>query len=178
MTETQVRPRSAIAVLLLLTGIVSADIAVAAGTYQTMLSAREDQTEARDAFVVSYDGFDDLLNSPAGAPGSFSGVNVSSGYVASGLAYDGQYRLMLSGRSDEGAGRDVFVITYDSFDDLLNSPAGAPGSFSGINVSSDYVASGLAFQPLPAVPEPGSAVTLLAGLALLASTKARFRATH
>jgi hypothetical protein len=32
------------------------------------------------------------------------------------------YRLMLSAREDSGVGKDVFGVSYDSFDDLLNSP--------------------------------------------------------
>jgi hypothetical protein len=151
------------------------------GQYRLMLSARDDQGMGNDVFILTYDSFDDLINSPAAAPGDFSGINISSDYQASGLTYDGQYRLMLSSREDQGAGKDVFVVTYDSFDDLLNSPAAAPGNFSGINVSSDYIASGLAYIPsfivpdVSDVPEPDSGLMVLVGLGLLVSTRRRYK---
>ncbi|MEZ5892920.1 MAG: hypothetical protein R3C58_07235 [Parvularculaceae bacterium] len=48
-----------------------------------------------------------------------------------GLAYDGMYRLLLTRRSDDpgGPGSDAFIISYATFDDLINSPPGAPGIF-------------------------------------------------
>jgi len=118
--------------------------AALADPYRLMLSSRSDAGVGNDLYVVSYDSYDDMINSPSfGGPGSFSGIDVSPDYIASGLTYDGKYRLMLSSRTDFGAGNDVYLLTFDTLDDLINAPSfGGPGSFSGIDVSPDYVATG------------------------------------
>jgi len=122
--------------------------AALADPYRLMLSSRSDAGVGNDLYVVSYDSYDDMINSPSfGGPGSFSGIDVSPDYIASGLTYDGKYRLMLSSRTDFGAGNDVYLLTFDTLDDLINAPSfGGPGSFSGIDVSPDYVATGLTYD--------------------------------
>ena len=84
-------------------------------------------------------------------------------------------RLMLSRRADSlTAGQDVFLLTYDTFDDLIASPASgsANGAFSSINISDNYIATGLAFEfeNVASVSEPRSSDLVLVALALLCWT--------
>ena len=143
-----------------------------------MLSRRADSlTAGQDVFLLTYDTFDDLIASPASgsANGAFSSINISDNYIASGLTYDGKYQLMLSRRADSlTAGQDVFLLTYDTFDDLIASPASgsANGAFSSINISDNYIATGLAFEfeNVASVSEPRSSDLVLVALALLCWT--------
>ncbi len=155
------------------------------GKYRLLLSSRADAGVGQDVFIATFDTFDDLINSPpSGLGGAFSGINIASGYIANGLTYDGKYRLLLSSRADAGVGQDVYIASFDTFDDLINSPpSGLGGAFSGINIASGYIASGLAYEhsaappppPPSGVPVPGSLVLGLTSLAALAAARRRWR---
>ena len=90
------------------------------------------------------------------------------------------YHLMLSSRNDSGASFDTYFLTYDTFDDLINSPpvGNGSGQFSGINVSVEYMASGFALVPDNStspgtVPEPDTFALLGLGIAGLAASSRR-----
>ena len=155
-----------------------------AAAYRLMLSQRSDSGVAgTDVYTVSYDSFDALIASPPfGSPTqAFSGIDISPTYIASGLTYDGKYRLMLSQRNDSGvAGTDVYLVTYDTFGDLIASPPfGSPTqAFSSIDISPTYIASGLAYEfdgGPGTVAEPASAALLLSALAMMAGARRRTR---
>ena len=143
--------------------------AVAAGEYRLVLTGRADQPGGQDLFIVTYDSFDALISSPPAAGGAYSGIDVGNAYTVAGLSYDGKYRLALASRTDRPAGQDLFVVTYDTFDDLINSPPGAGGAYSGIDVGNAYTVAGLAFEArTPPVPEPATGAMLSLGLAVAA----------
>lgn len=145
------------------------------GKYRLMLTTRTDSGAGTEVFIATYDTFADMVASPPAVGGSFSGIDVGANYMATGLTYDGKYRLMLSTRSDGASGNDVFVATYDTFADLVASPAAVGGDFSGIDISSSYQARGFTveFAPTPPIPEPGTWAMLGLGLALIVAVGAR-----
>jgi hypothetical protein len=134
------------------------------GKYRLVLQTRTDSGPPGEVFIASYDSFADFVASPAAVGGSFSGIDVGASYKVAGLAYDGQYRLLLTTRADDFAASEVFVATYATFDDLVNSPAAVGGDFSGIDIGSAYRVAAFAYETAP-IPEPGTAALFALGLA-------------
>ena len=95
--------------------------------------------------------------------------------AVTGLAQAQSYQLMLSARANETAGQDAYVVNYNSFGALVNSPSVALRSFSGIDISSAYIASGLSYVPAAPMPEPSVAVHVLRGLGGVAAGVRRRR---
>jgi len=148
--------------------------------FRLVLESDIDAGAGNEVFAASFGSFDDFLNSPAGAPGAFSGINIASGFSVAGFAYDGMYRMLLESNNDASAGREVFAVSFATFDDFINSPAGAPGAFSGINIAPGFSVRGFAHefqspQDPPddpqQVPEPGAISLMLAGLIGLGLTR-------
>ncbi len=153
--------------------LVSASVSEAS-TLRLLLES-DPETGIGDVFLSSFDTFDDLVNSPAGGgPGGFSGLKISPGFSVGGLAYDGKYRLLLESDPETGFG-DVFLASFDTFDDLVNSPAGGgAGEFSGLKISPGFSVGGLAYEfDPPAVPLPASAYLLLGALGLAGALRRR-----
>ena len=134
------------------------------GRYRLVLQTRSDSGPPGEVFIASYDSFADFVASPAAVGGDFSGIDVGASYKIAGLTYDGQYRLLLTTRNDGPAQSEVFVATYASFDDLINSPAAVGGDFSGIDIGTSYRVAAFAYEAAP-IPEPGTAALFALGLA-------------
>jgi hypothetical protein len=141
------------------------------GQYRLALTSRVDGAAGSELFIATYASYAALVGSPASVGGSFSGIDIDPSYEVASLTYDGQYRLALTTRTDGVAGAELFIATYDSFADLLNSPGSVGGDFSGIDIDPSYRVAALAFEPDPAVPpppngvpEPASAWLVLLGL--------------
>ena len=125
------------------------------------------------------------MNSPpTGGIGTFSGINIAPGFSVGGLAYDGMYRLLLESDTDEFANNEIFITSFASFDDLVNSPpTGGVGTFSGINIAPGFSVGGFAyefdpgFDPSP-VPAPASLPVLAGGLAMLGAVARRRRTSR
>lgn len=146
------------------------------GQYRLALTTRADGAAGSELFIATYATYADLVNSPAAVGGSFSGIDIGSGYEVASLTYDGQYRLALTTRNDAAAGAELFIATYASFADLIGSPAAVGGDFSGIDIGPGYRIAALAFEPAAdtppnGVPEPAGAALLLLGLGALVGTR-------
>ncbi len=111
-----------------------------------LLEPNSDAPAGSEVFATSFATFDDFLNSPSGPPGSFSGIGISQNFDVVGFAYDGMYRLLLETNTDSAAGSEVFVASFATFDDFLNSPPAPPGSFSGIGISQNFDVVGFAYD--------------------------------
>ena len=78
-------------------------------------------------------------------------------------------QLLLERDTDADAGSEVFLVTYDSYADLLSNDFSA-SSFSQLNINANFSAGGLA-ATVPPVPIPpalwlfGSGLIGLAGIA-------------
>ncbi len=129
---------------------ISPDYSVAGlvydGMYRVLLESNDDRSDGTELFLASYGSFDDLVNSPPGVPGQFSGLNISPDYSVAGLAFDGMYRVLLESNDDRSDGTELFLASYSDFDALVNSPPGVPGQFSGLNISPDYSVAGLTYD--------------------------------
>jgi hypothetical protein len=120
--------------------------AAQAQSYRLMLQTRADSARPAEVFVANYGSYADFVASPAAVNGDFWGIDIGSQYQVSGLAYDGQYRLLLSTRNDGGPPGEVFVATYASYADLIASPAAVGGDFSGIDIGSSYEVVAFAYD--------------------------------
>ena len=92
-----------------------------ASAFRLLLETDAD-TDNNEVFITSFATFDDLVNSPpSGGIGAFSGININSAYSVGGLAYDGMYHLLLETDADTD-NNEVFITSFATFDDLVNSP--------------------------------------------------------
>ena len=74
------------------------------------------------------------------------------------------FQTLLERDTDSGAGDEVYLLTYNSFADLLSDNQAA-GSFSQLNINSNFSAGGLVAEVQPAaVPEPPTLAILGFGL--------------
>jgi len=137
--------------------------------FQVLLERDTDADAGAEVFLVTYDSFADLLSNDFSAS-SFSQLNINANFSAGGLAFDGSaYQLLLERDTDADAGSEVFLVTYDSYADLLSNDFSA-SSFSQLNINANFSAGGLA-ATVPPVPIPpalwlfGSGLIGLAGIA-------------
>lgn len=132
-------------------------------SYQLLLESNDDRND-NEIFLASFDSYQDLLDGTLSG-GSFSELNISATFSAGGLAYTGSsYQLLLESNDDRN-GNEVFMATFDSFQDLLDGTLSG-SSFSELNINPGFSAGGLvAYLPEPVeVPEPGTLGLLLIGL--------------
>lgn len=143
------------------------------GQFRLMLESNDDQVNGSEVFMLTLDTFDDVLNFSFNASSSsFSQINVGPGFSIGGLAYDGQFRLLLERDNDRLAGSEVFMATLDTFDDVLDSNFSASSTgFSQIDVAPDFSIGGLAYR---FAPDQTAIVPVPAGLPLYLSAFAAF----
>jgi hypothetical protein len=146
-----------------------------AAPLQLLLERDTDAGAGSEVFLVTYDSFADLLSNDFSAS-SFSQLNINANFSAGGLAFDGSaYQLLLERDTDAGAGSEVFLVTYDSFADLLSNDFSA-SSFSQLNINANFSVGGLVaevppgVEPLP-IPEPATFAVFGFGLAGLRLTR-------
>ncbi len=65
--------------------------------------------------------------------------------LTSYTAHGSQYRLLLERNADAAGGSEVFLATFGSFADLLNSTV-ASAAFSQVNINPDFRVGGLTYD--------------------------------
>ena len=137
------------------------------GQYRLLIESDDDREGGTEVFLGTFNTFDEIIAGTF-ADTRFSQLNFGANFSAGGLAYDGQYRLLLEADEDRGAGTEVFMGTFDTFDDLLNGTF-ADGSFSQLNVGPNFSVGGLAYDGFPddvaPVPLPASMALSLSAFA-------------
>jgi hypothetical protein len=133
--------------------------------FQVLLERDTDSGPGTEIFLVTYDSFADLLSNDIAAS-SYSQLNINSDFSVGGMAFDGSaYQLLLERDTDSGPGTEIFLVTYDSFADLLSNDIAA-SSYSQLNVNSDFSVGGMAAEvQSTAVPEPSTLALFGLGLA-------------
>jgi len=117
-----------------------------ASGYKLALQSRVDSSAPNEVYMASFDTYDDLFSGNIGAGSSFTQINISSPYQITGLTYDGRYRMALQTRLDGAAPNEVYLASFDTYDDLLNGNTGVGTDFTDIGVSPDYQIVGLTYD--------------------------------
>lgn len=138
-------------------------------TYQLLLESDADSGAGSEVFMASFDSLLSLLDGTVSSS-SFSQLNLNSSFSAGGLAFDGSsYQLLLESDADRSAGNEIFLASFDSFQDLLDGTI-ASSSFSQLNINANFSTGGIvahAPESPVEVPEPGSLGLLILGLGAL-----------
>jgi len=129
------------------------------GKYRLTVQSRVDSNAPNEVYIASYDTYADLFSANSGAGSGFTQLAVSPDYRIAGMTYDGKYRMVLETRVDGSAPNEVYLASFDTYDDLFSGNTGAGTGFTQLAVSPDYQIAGFAFEP-NAVPEPASLVAL------------------
>ncbi|MBS1707182.1 MAG: PEP-CTERM sorting domain-containing protein [Armatimonadetes bacterium] len=116
------------------------------GKYRLVLQSKVDAAAPNEVFVASYNTYDDMLIGNLGPGTGFTQIGISSAFQIVGLAYDGKYRLILQSRVDAAAPNEVFVASYNTYDDLTNGTLGSGTGFTQIGISSAFQIAGLAYD--------------------------------
>ena len=145
-----------------------------AATFDLLVESDDDRDAGSEVFMATFDTFGDLLNSSSTV--ETSQINIGPNFSVGGLAYDGQFRLLVESDDDRDAGSEVFMATFDTFGDLLDSSSTV--ETSQINIGPNFSSVGLAYSGLPApaaIPVPASLPLSLGALGLLGLFKVRRR---
>lgn len=147
----------------------SGGLAFDGSSYQLLLESDADSGAGSEVFMASFDSLQSLLDGSVSS-GSFSQLNINPNFSAGGLAFDGlSYQLLLESDADSGAGNEIFLASFDSFQSLLDGTV-ASSSFSQLNINTNFSAGGfVAYAPEDPVEvsEPASLGLLLIGLGTL-----------
>jgi len=113
--------------------------------FHLMLETNTDADGGAEIFIVSYNSFADLLADNQ-ASASFATINPAPAFSVGGFTFDGtQFHVMLETNNDADGGAEIFLISYNSFADLLaNNQASA--SFAILNPAPAFSVGGFAFD--------------------------------
>lgn len=147
----------------------SGGLAFDGSSYQLLLESDADSGAGSEVFMASFDSLQSLLDGSVSSS-AFSQLNINPNFSAGGLAFDGlSYQLLLESDADSGAGNEIFLASFDSFQSLLDGTV-ASNSFSQLNINTNFSAGGfVAYAPEDPVEvsEPASLGLLLIGLGTL-----------
>lgn len=113
--------------------------------FHVLLESDSDSSGGSEVFLASYDSFQDFLDGNASS-GSFSQLNISSTFSVHGFTFDGlQYHVLLETDADAAGGSELFLISYDSLQDLLADNASS-GIFCTFSITSTFSTGGFDFD--------------------------------
>ena len=115
-----------------------------AATFNMMLETDSNETAGAEIFMASFDNYADLLSGNVSSS-DFSQLNIGQNFSVGGLAYDGQYRMMLETDTNEAGGAEIFMASFDSFMDLLDGNVSS-SDFSQLNIGQNFSVGGLAYD--------------------------------
>ena len=114
------------------------------GAYRMLVESNDDRDGGSEVFAATYDSYDDLIAGNID-DGAFTQLNIGPNFSIGGLAYDGNFRMLVESNEDRPAGSEVFAISYESFDDLLSATF-MSGGFSAINIGPVFDIGGFVFD--------------------------------
>lgn len=115
------------------------------GQYRVMLQNRDTGpgNGGDETYIWTFDTYDDLI-AGAGSADQWQ-INVSGDYRTVGLAYDGQYRVMLQNRSTSpGVVGESFIWTFATYADLVAGNGTADEW--GVNVAGTFQTAGMTYD--------------------------------
>ena len=112
--------------------------------YAVLLESNADRT-ANEIYLAYYNSFDDLLTNTLGALSAYSSLNVSSAFNVGGFTYEGngRYSVLLESVADR-VNNEIYIASYESWDDLISNTLGSMSAYSDLNVSSAFSVGGFA----------------------------------
>ena len=116
-----------------------------AAPYHVLLESNDNLGAGQEIFLVSYDSYADLISNTQ-ASSAFSQLNVNASYSVGGFTYDGSaYHVLLESNNNLGAGQEIFLVSYDSYADLISNTQ-ASSAFSQLNVNASYSVGGFTYD--------------------------------
>jgi hypothetical protein len=113
--------------------------------FHVLLESNTNMDAGQEVFLVTYNSYADLLSNNQ-ASSAFSQLNINASYSAGGLTYDGsQFHVLLESNANMDAGQEVFLVSYNSYADLLSNNQ-ASSAFSQLNINASYSAGGLTYD--------------------------------
>ncbi|MDR4652720.1 MAG: PEP-CTERM sorting domain-containing protein [Nitrosomonas sp.] len=116
-----------------------------AAPFVVLLESDANMDAGQEIFLVTYNSYADLISNNQ-ASSTFSQLNINASYSVGGMAYDGsQFHVLLESNANMDAGQEVFLVTYNSYADLLSNNQ-ASSAFSQLNINASYSAGGLTYD--------------------------------
>ncbi|GGX73452.1 PEP-CTERM sorting domain-containing protein [Saccharospirillum salsuginis] len=110
-----------------------------------LLESDTDSDAGSELFLANFNDYQSLIDATVNSS-SFSQLNLNSTFSSGGLAFDGSsYQLLLESDSDADAGSELFIASFDSYQNLIDGNVSS-SSFSQLNLNSTFSSGGLAFD--------------------------------
>lgn len=122
--------------------------AEASATYGLFLETNDDRPSGSEVYNATYDSHADLLVGDGFASSAgYTGLGIPPTFHVGGIAYDGQYRLLIESDDDRAAGAEIYSATFDSYADLLAGDGFASeAGFTGLGMPAAFDLVGFAFD--------------------------------
>ncbi len=115
--------------------------------YHVLLESDADRID-NEVYQASYDSLPDFFDNILHSSSNFSQLDISSAFSVGGMTYDGlQYHVLLES-DDDRVDNEVYLASYDSFQDFLDNNLSPSSNYSQLNVSSAFSVGGFTFDGL------------------------------
>ncbi|MFC4258555.1 PEP-CTERM sorting domain-containing protein [Marinobacter lacisalsi] len=138
--------RSGFSVITLI-ALLSASAQVQAIPIDLLLESNTDRNGGNEVFLANFGSYQGLVDGTV-AGSSFSQLDVNANFSVGGMAFDGLlYHLLLESDIDRNGGEEVFLASFDSYQNLVNGTVSG-SSFSQLDINANFRVGGLAFDGL------------------------------